>query len=126
MEMVKENASDTLKHYGDRIKIKQKKSKDTLKELQNILQLEEPPYRIEAFDISNIQGVEPVGSMVVFENVVLRKSDYIMFKIRTIFGIYDYCSMEEVVRSRFVRGLREKELIKKKSIDTGGFSTFLN
>ncbi|HLR34905.1 MAG TPA: excinuclease ABC subunit UvrC [Tissierellales bacterium] len=126
MEMVKENASDTLKHYGDRIKIKQKKSEDTLKELQNILQLEEPPYRIEAFDISNIQGVEPVGSMVVFENGVPRKSDYRRFKIRTIIGPDDYGSMEEVVRRRFVRGLREKELIKKKSIDTGGFSTFPN
>jgi len=126
MEMVKENASDTLKYYGDRIKIKQKKSEDTLKELQNILQLEEPPYRIEAFDISNIQGVEPVGSMVVFENGVPRKSDYRRFKIRTIIGPDDYGSMEEVVRRRFVRGLREKELIKKKSIDTGGFSTFPN
>src|SRR5699024_1759731 len=97
-----------------------------LKELQNILQLEEPPYRIEAFDISNIQGVEPVGSMVVFENGVPRKSDYRRFKIRTIIGPDDYGSMEEVVRRRFVRGLREKELIKKKSIDTGGFSTFPN
>ncbi len=126
MEMVKNNAIDTLKHYGDKIKIKQQKSKDTLKELQNILQLEELPYRIEAFDISNIQGVEPVGSMVVFENGVSRKSDYRRFKIRTIVGPDDYGSMEEVVKRRFTRGLKEKELIKEKSIDTGGFSTFPN
>ncbi len=126
MEMVRKNASDTLKHYGDKIKIKQKKSKDILKELQSILQLEELPYRIEAFDISNIQGVEPVGSMVVFENGIPKKSDYRRFKIRTVIGPDDYGSIEEVVSRRFKRGLKEKELIKKRSIDTGGFSTFPN
>lgn len=126
MEMVRKNAADTLKHYGDKIKIKQKKRKDTLEELQNILQLEELPYRIEAFDISNIQGVEPVGSMVVFENGIPKKSDYRRFKIKTVIGPDDYSSMEEVVRRRFIRGLKERELIKKRSIDTGGFSNFPN
>ncbi len=126
MDMVKENAMETLNYYGDRIKNRQKKSKDALKELQIVLKLEELPYRIEAFDISNIQGVEPVGSMVVFENGFPKKSDYRRFKIKTVIGPDDYGSIEEVVRRRFERGLKEKELIRESSIDTGGFFAFPN
>ncbi|MBV1816541.1 excinuclease ABC subunit UvrC [Anaerosalibacter bizertensis] len=124
MEMVRKNALDTLNQYGQNVIMEKKEREEPLEELATVMDLDEVPFRIEAFDISNIQGVEPVGSMVVFEKGIPKKSDYRRFKIRTVIGPNDYASMEEVIKRRFKRGLEEKELVKENNIKVKGFSIF--
>lgn len=124
MDMVKKNALDMLNQYGDKILIKQRENQRILENLQEILGLEKAPYRIEAYDISNISGVSPVGSMVVFEQGEPKKSDYRRFKIQSVDGPDDYKSMAEILNRRFFRGLKEREMIKENKINIKGFSTF--
>jgi len=66
------------------------------------------PYRIEAFDNSNIQGTDPVSAMVVFTNGRPDKKEYRKYKIKTVEGPDDYETMREVVRRRYTRVLKEK------------------
>ncbi len=75
--------------------------------LQKDLKLENPPMRIEAFDNSNIQGSDPVASMVVFENGKPKKSDYRKYKIKTVRGPDDFASMAEIIERRISRILKE-------------------
>ncbi|HJM85247.1 MAG TPA: excinuclease ABC subunit UvrC, partial [Candidatus Marinimicrobia bacterium] len=72
-------------------------------QLQEDLNLAVPPRRIEAFDISNIQGKQPVGSMVCFVDGKPKKSDYRKFKIKTVEGVDDFAMMREVVLRRYSR-----------------------
>ncbi len=72
-----------------------------LRSLQVVLALPEPPLRIEAYDISTIQGRHTVGSMVVLEDGLPRRGHYRRFRIRTVAGQDDFASMEEVIRRRF-------------------------
>lgn len=124
MEMVRKNALDSLNQYGADSLKRKKEQEEPLDELAIVMDLDEVPFRIEAFDISNIQGIEPVGSMVVFEKGMPKKSDYRRFKIRTVIGPDDYASMEEVIKRRFKRGLEEKKIIKENNIEVKGFSVF--
>jgi len=78
--------------------------------LKSILKLQFRPERIESYDISNIQGVESVASMVVFEGGKSARNQYRRFKIRTVEGANDFASMNEVITRRFARGLAEKEM----------------
>ncbi|MBU8689409.1 excinuclease ABC subunit UvrC [Priestia megaterium] len=66
-----------------------------------------PPYRIEAFDNSNIQGTDPVSAMIVFVDGKPEKKEYRKYKIKTVKGPDDYSSMREVVRRRYSRALKE-------------------
>ncbi len=95
-----------------------------VEELANALGLKSVPLRIEGFDISNIQGVESVASMVVFENGKPAKNQYRRFKIKTVEGANDFASMHEVITRRFTRGLAEERQLKAegKSPETGKFS----
>ena len=70
------------------------------RQLQEVLNLEEPPFRIEAYDISNIQGVDSIGSMVVFTDGKKDKKEYRRYKIKTVEGPNDYDSMAEIVERR--------------------------
>ena len=79
-----------------------------LRSLQEVLDLPEPPLRIEAFDISTLQGTNTVSSMVVLEDGLPKRSDYRRFKIRTIQGQDDFAAMEETIRRRFRAFLAEK------------------
>lgn len=124
MDMVKKNAMDMLNQYGDRFLRKQRENQRALEELQQSLGLEKIPNRIEAYDISNTSGISPVGSMVVFEQGEAKKSDYRRFKIQSVNTPNDYKSMAEILRRRFLRGLKEKEMIKENQIKLKGFSTF--
>jgi len=105
IKMIKKNALEILEKGSQRIRRNLDESREALEELKNILGLPEVPLRIEAYDISNIQGVESVGSMVVFENGVPEKSNYRRFRIKTVTGPNDYKSMEEVLERRINRGL---------------------
>lgn len=116
INMVKENAIEMLNKYGDKFLRKHRENLKGLEELQFLLQLEDRPDRIEAFDISNISGAGAVGSMVVFEKGEAKKSDYRRFRIRSTRTPDDYKSMEEVLRRRFTRGMDEN--------GNAGFSLF--
>jgi excinuclease ABC subunit C len=72
-----------------------------LRSLQEHLAMDRPPLRIECYDISTIQGRDTVGSMVVFEDALPKKSDYRRFKVKTLEGQDDFAAMEEVLRRRF-------------------------
>jgi excinuclease ABC subunit C len=90
-----------------------------LRSLQERLELEQSPLRIECYDISTIQGRDTVGSMVVFEDALPRKSDYRRFKIRTVDGQDDFAAMEEVLRRRFTAYLADRD---KPAEDKGRFA----
>ncbi|MEE9473746.1 MAG: excinuclease ABC subunit UvrC [Acidimicrobiia bacterium] len=81
-----------------------------LRSLQAALDLPEPPLRIECYDISTVQGTNTVGSMVVLEDGLPRKSHYRHFRVRDVQGQDDFASMEEVLRRRFTAYLAEREL----------------
>lgn len=109
VKMVKKNALEILEKGSARIKKDMEESQVALNDLKDLLNLDDLPLRIEAFDISNIQGVESVGSMVVFERGMASKSNYRRFKIKTVVGPDDYKSMEEVIERRLNRGLSSED-----------------
>ncbi len=76
-----------------------------MEELREALDLEEPPYRIEAFDVSNLQGTDSVASMVVWEGGRPKPSEYRKFRIRTVQGSDDFRSLAEAVQRRYARRL---------------------
>jgi len=80
-----------------------------LSELGATLGLADPPLRIEAFDVSNLGPTATVGSMVVFEDGLPKRSDYRRFEIKGVPGQDDFASMEEMLRRRFVRYLKERD-----------------
>jgi excinuclease ABC subunit C len=80
-----------------------------LTELGEVLGLGDPPLRIECYDVSNLGPASVVGSMVVFEDGLPKRSDYRRFEIKGVPGQDDFASMEELLRRRFARYLRERE-----------------
>src|SRR5437660_2574037 len=91
-----------------------------LEELQRSLGLPGLPNRIEGYDISNIQGTEQVGSMVVWENGGMKKDDYKRFKIRTVSGADDFGSLREVLSRRFGRALEQGSVLPDLVLIDGG------
>ncbi|MDF2675601.1 MAG: uvrC, partial [Clostridiales bacterium] len=110
IKMIKKNALEILEKGSQRIKKNLDESMQAVEELKDLLQLDDTPMRIEAYDISNIQGVESVGSMVVFERGIPSKSNYRRFRIKTVKGPNDYKSMEEVLERRINRGLGQGDM----------------
>nr|WP_312985926.1 excinuclease ABC subunit UvrC [Clostridioides sp.] len=104
VEMVRKNAIEYLEKFSDMNKRKYEKSVGALEELQKLLELDEIPNRIESFDISNIQGVDSIGSMVVFTKGKKDKKEYRRYKIKTVEGPNDYDSMAEIVERRIKYG----------------------
>jgi excinuclease ABC subunit C len=91
-----------------------------LEELQRVLGLNEVPNRIEGYDISNTQGTEQVGSMVVWENGSMKKDDYKRFRIKTVAGADDFASLREVLQRRFARALQEGNTLPDLVLIDGG------
>ncbi len=106
LDLACENAEKFLR-AEEEIEKDQERLLDALRES---LHLRKIPWRIEAFDISNIQGRNAVGSMVVFENGKAAKEQYRHFKIKTIEGADDYGMMYEVLLRRYQKALQEKDL----------------
>ena len=104
VDMVYKNAVEYLEKFSDTNKRKYEKSIGALEELKNILSLENIPKRIESFDISNIQGVDSIGSMIVLTNGKKDKKEYRRYKIKTVIGSNDYDSMAEIVERRLKYG----------------------
>ncbi len=126
LEMVKNNAKITLEKFKDKYLKDKEINRISLQELQELLELDEWPSRIEAYDISNIQGVDSVGTMIVFEEGRAKNSDYRRFKIKTVKGANDYDSMREILTRRFNHGLEEVKAIQERNLklSAGKFSNF--
>ncbi|MCJ7688870.1 MAG: excinuclease ABC subunit UvrC, partial [Clostridiaceae bacterium] len=126
LDMVQNNARITLEGFKIKDKYDKEIHKIALQELTVLLNLDEIPERIESYDISNIMGVDSVGSMVVFENGKPKNSDYRRFKIKSVIGANDYDSMREILERRFIRGLQEVEKIKERHLELskGKFCVF--
>lgn len=112
-------AAENARQGFDQLKIKEMTAAvsldQALAELQEELRLPELPRRMEAYDISNIQGTSAVGSMVVFENGRPKPSHYRRFRIMTITGANDYAMLQEVLRRRFRRAATLEEAQEKDS-----------
>ena len=126
MELVKNNARVTLEQFKDKILKDKEINRVCLEEIQELLDLESMPVRIEAYDISNIQGVDSVGSMIVFEDGKAKNSDYRRFRIKTVKNANDYDSMREILERRFSHGLKEIQEIQDRQLkfSSGKFSNF--
>ncbi|MDU0939356.1 MAG: excinuclease ABC subunit UvrC [Clostridiales bacterium] len=106
VSLATENAKLILEKDSMRLKREEARTTGALKDLAKSLGLTDI-HRVEAFDISNTNGIESVGSMVVFYDGRPKKHDYRRFKIKTVKGPDDYKSMKEVLMRRLSRGLRE-------------------
>jgi excinuclease ABC subunit C len=104
IEMVRKNAIEYLEKFSHVNKVQYEKTTGVLSELKDLLNLDNIPKKIEAYDISNIQGVDSIGSMVVFTNGKKDKKEYRRFKIKTVIGPNDYASMAEIVERRLKYG----------------------
>ena len=126
IEMVSRNVEDTLRLLIEKQKNDTEKTMGACRELKDILELNAMPARIEAFDISNIQGVLNVGSMIVFEQGKPNNRNYRRFRIKSVEGANDYESMREIIERRFVHGLKEREELEaeEKDFELGRFSVF--
>lgn len=107
VELAKENAIMVLKKDRDRIKREEGRTIGAVKEVEQWLGISDIN-RMEAFDISNINGYESVGSMVVYEKGKPKKSDYRKFKIKWVQGANDYASMEEILTRRFTHEINNE------------------
>jgi len=106
VDLSMKNAEVALHEKIALLEKKEEKTEQALQELANSLKIEFPN-RIEAFDNSNIQGVNPVSAMVVFIDGKPAKKDYRKYKLKTVQGPDDYASMQEVVRRRYTKALKE-------------------
>lgn len=125
VELAQKNAELVLSQDKEKIKREEGRTIGALKEIERLLDMENLQ-RVEAFDISNTNGFETVGSMIVYEKGKPKRSDYRKFKLKTISGPDDYASMYEVLTRRFVHGMREMAQIEEKELseEYGSFTRF--
>lgn len=125
VELASENAALVLSKDREKIKREEGRTIGAVKEIGKWLDLPNIG-RMEAFDISNTNGFENVGSMVVYEKGKPKRSDYRKFKIKTVAGPDDYACMQEVLTRRFVHGLEEAKELQDKDMQTefGSFTKF--
>ena len=125
VELAKKNAALVLSQDREKIKREEGRTIGAMKEIAGLLGLA-GVNRVEAFDISNTNGFESVGSMVVYEKGKPKRSDYRKFRIRSVKGPDDYASMYEVLTRRFLHGLEEGRELREKQIsgELGSFTKF--
>ncbi len=125
VELAAKNASMILIQDSEKIKREELRTIGAMNQVGSWMGLSRVS-RIEAYDISNISGVESVGSMIVYEDGKPKRSDYRKFRIRTVQGPNDYASMEEVLTRRFSHGLEETKELEEKGLDIsyGSFTRF--
>ena len=119
VELAAENARLALTKDKERLKREEGRTIGAVKEIASLLGLDEIT-RMEAYDISNTNGFESVGSMVVYERGRPKRNDYRKFKIKGIKGADDYGSMREVLTRRFTHGLKER----RENKELGKFTVF--
>lgn len=108
LETVGRNAQEALVLHKTKRAADLETRNRALEELQDALELDAPPLRIECYDISHLQGTEVVGSMVVFEDGLSRRSEYRRFIIKTVEGSNDVGAIHEVITRRFRRYLDDQ------------------
>ena len=123
VELAQKNAQMVLKNDKERLKREEGRTIGALKEIAGLLELD-GIRRVEAYDISNINGFETVGSMVVYEGGRPKRSDYRKFKLKSVSGPDDYASMHEVLTRRFRHGLEEQKELEGREQELGKFSRF--
>ncbi len=125
VELAAQNAKHILEQDRERLKREEGRTIGAVKEIAGVLGLEHIE-RMEAFDISNINGFENVGSMIVFEKGKPKPSDYRKFRIKTVSGPDDYACMREVLTRRFRHGLEEGKEMQEKELgkEYGSFTRF--
>ncbi len=125
VELAAQNAKHILEQDRERLKREEGRTVGAVKEIAALLGLSRIE-RMEAFDISNINGFENVGSMIVFEKGKPKPSDYRKFRIKTVSGPDDYACMREVLTRRFRHGLEESRELAEKDLDReyGSFTRF--
>ena len=109
LEMAEKNAEEYLSKSIDKIKHKDDMTKNACARMKEILGLSRYPKRMECYDISNISGVDKVGSMVVFSDGEPDRMSYRRFKIKTVEGANDFASLQEVLRRRLSKLGTEEE-----------------
>ncbi len=109
LETVTQNAREEFTRHRLRRAADHNSRAKALNELQDVLDLPEAPLRIECYDMSHIQGSDYVGSMVVLEDGLPKKSDYRRFKIKGVDGNDDFAAMEEVLTRRLTAYLAERD-----------------
>lgn len=125
VELAHKNAALVLTQDMEKIKREEERTTYAMNEICSWLGITGVS-RVESYDISNINGFQSVGSMVVFENGKPKKSDYRKFKIKTVKGPDDYASMYEVLTRRFRHGIDERKELEKKGLfnELGSFTRF--
>ena len=125
VELAEKNAMLVLSQDKERIKREEGRTIGAVKEIEKLLGMKNLN-RMEAYDISNINGFETVGSMIVYEKGKPKRSDYRKFKLRTVAGPDDYGSMYEVLTRRFTHGMLEREELEDKKLpsEVGSFNRF--
>lgn len=114
LDMAEKNADEYLSKVIGKIEHKNDRTKNACKRLQQLLQLPKYPRRMECYDISNISGVDKVGSMVVFIDGEPDKNSYRRFKIKTVEGADDYASHQEMMRRRLAKlGTEDEDRFEK-------------
>lgn len=125
VELARKNAQLVLDQDKEKIKREEGRTIGAVKEIEDLLQLT-GLNRMEAYDISNMNGFETVGSMIVYEKGKPKRSDYRKFKLKTVTGPDDYASMHEVLTRRFTHGLEEQKEMLENGLEEeiGSFHRF--
>ncbi len=125
IELAKENAKLVLHQDLEKLQREEARTIGAAQEIADLIGIEKAQ-RIEAYDISNISGVNTVASMVVFEQGKAKRSDYRKFRLRTISGPDDYRSMEETLTRRFRHGQEEQRQMREEGMaeELGSFNRF--
>ena len=127
VELAAQNAKLVLSQDREKLKREEGRTIGAVKEISDLLQLPlTGTARMEAYDISNINGFENVGSMVVYEKGKPKRSDYRKFKIKSVSGPDDYARMREVLTRRFRHGMEESRELEEQEMDQeyGSFTKF--
>ena len=127
VELAAQNAKLVLSQDREKLKREEDRTIGAVKEISDLLQLPlTGTARMEAYDISNINGFENVGSMVVYEKGKPKRSDYRKFKIKSVSGPDDYACMREVLTRRFRHGMEESRELEEQEMDQeyGSFTKF--
>ncbi len=127
VELAAQNAKLVLSQDREKLKREEGRTIGAVKEISDLLKLPlNGTARMEAYDISNINGFENVGSMVVYEKGKPKRSDYRKFKIKSVSGPDDYACMREVLTRRFRHGMEESKELEEQEMDReyGSFTKF--
>ena len=127
VELAAQNAKLVLSQDREKLRREEGRTIGAVKEISDLLQLPlTGTARMEAYDISNINGFENVGSMVVYEKGKPKRSDYRKFKIKSVSGPDDYACMREVLTRRFRHGMEESRELEEQEMDQeyGSFTKF--